>query len=117
MPASRFVLVALLASLVLPACGSGASSPPVCTTPTTATTVQLKDFSFEPTCVQAATGAALTLDNSGSAEHSFTVKETGINVDVNAGATGTASLDGIAAGTYTVVCTFHPQMVGALRVT
>jgi plastocyanin len=110
------VSLVLVAALALPGCSSGVASPPACDNPTATTTVELKDFSFEPTCVQATAGAALTLNNTGREAHTFTVTGTGVDVHVDAGATGTASLDGVAAGTYTVVCTLHPQMVGALRV-
>ena len=115
MPGYRLFLVALLTLLFLPACSSSAS-PPTCSDPQTTTTVQLQDFSFGPNCFQASAGATLTLPNTGDAAHTFTVKGTGVDVKVDSGATGQASLDGIAPGTYTVVCTFHPEMVATMRV-
>jgi plastocyanin len=116
MRGSLLVVLVLVAAVGVPACSSGAGSPPSCDNPTATTTVELKDFSFAPTCVQAQAGATLTLNDTGSTAHTFTVKGTGIDVTVDPGDTGQASLDGIAPGTYQVVCTFHPEMVGALRV-
>jgi plastocyanin len=37
-------------------------------------------------------------------------------VDVAAGAQGSADLSGVAAGTYTVLCTYHPQMKATIEV-
>jgi plastocyanin len=111
------VFLMLVAIVALPGCSSGAASPPACDNPTPTTTVELKDFSFAPTCVQAQAGATLTLNDTGSTAHTFTVKGTGVDVQVSSGGTAQASLDGVAPGIYRVVCTIHPEMVGALRVT
>jgi plastocyanin len=99
----------------LAGCGSG-SSAPSCADPVPATTVTLQDFAFDPSCASVAPDASLTLTNKGALAHTFTVKGTNVNVTVKAGSTDHVSLKGIAPGTYTVVCTFHPQMTGALRV-
>lgn len=111
------VLLCAAAALVLAgtgvACSSGA---PSCKTYTGVDKVDLKDFSFDPACASAPTGATLTIDNVGAAPHSFTVKGTGVNVSVDPGDSGTADLSGVAPGTYTVVCTYHPNMVGSLKI-
>jgi plastocyanin len=110
------VFLMLFAAVALLGCGSGGDSPPACDHPTATTTVELKDFSYSPTCVQAQAGGTLTLNDTGSAAHTFTVKGTGIDVQVSSGDTAQASLDGVAPGTYRVVCSFHPEMVGALKI-
>jgi plastocyanin len=117
MRALSLVVMVLVAAVCVPGCSSGPESPPPCDNPTATTTVELEDFSFAPTCVQAQAGATLTLNDTGGAAHTFTVKGTGVDVQVDPGGTAQASLDGVAPGTYRVVCTFHPEMVAALRVT
>jgi plastocyanin len=97
------------------ACGHG-SSAPSCPNPTSTTTVTMVDFAFVPTCVAVGKGATVTLTNHGAVTHTFTVKGTNVSVRVISGRTQHVSLNGIAPGTYTVVCLIHPQMVGALKV-
>jgi len=97
------------------ACTKGSASAS-CANPTAATSVDLQDYAYAPACTQAAAGATLTLHNSGSQPHSFTVQGTGVNILVKPGTSAEATLAGIAAGTYKVVCTIHPQMVGALKI-
>lgn len=112
---SLAIASALLGAAGLGACSHG-SSAPHCANPVPATTVTMQDFAFDPSCASVAPDASLTLTNQGALAHTFTVKGTNVNVTVNAGQTQHVSLKGIAPGTYTVVCTFHPQMVGALKV-
>jgi plastocyanin len=76
----------------------------------------MADFSYAPACVAVDAGAMLELRNSGDAPHTFTVSETEVDVNVDAGGTDTVDLSGITPGTYEVVCTLHPQMEGALQV-
>jgi plastocyanin len=80
------------------------------------TSIELVDFAFEPLCVEASGGDVLSLTNSGDAPHTFTVTQVDLNVDLDAGETGEANLTGVAPGLYAVTCTFHPQMVGALKI-
>lgn len=95
---------------------SGSSEPPACANPVQTADVDLVDFVFDPTCASVEPGATLTLNNTGSVPHTFTVEGTDIDVQVAAGQTGEAPLGGVPAGTYRVTCTYHPQMVGALEV-
>ncbi len=105
-----------LLALAAAGCSSGAKSPDeICPNPVAATTVEMADFSFAPGCVEIDAGTSLTLDNVGGAPHTFTVE--GAEADVAAGETAELDLGGIAAGTYEVTCTYHPQMVGGLRIT
>ena len=98
------------------ACGAAGSEPPACSTFTTSTSVEMDDFRYGPACVQVDPGGTLTLDNVGAAPHTFTVEGTEVSVDVAAGAQGSADLSGVAAGTYTVLCTYHPQMKATIEV-
>jgi len=81
-----------------------------------ATTVTIQDFAFDPSCASVAPDESFSVTNQGAVAHTFTVQGTNVNVTVQAGSTQPVSLEGIAPGTYTVVCTFHPQMTGALKV-
>ena len=82
------------------------------------TRVGLEDFKFDPADITVATGTTLELDNEGKAPHTFTVEGQSIDVEVAAGASGTADIT-IPAGDYKVICKFHEGqgMVGTLTVT
>jgi plastocyanin len=116
----RRVPIALIAVLVLvsgSACSrSNASGPVPCVNPVTTTVVTLADFSFTPSCTAAAPGATLSITDAGAIPHTFTVKGTSVDVTIAAGETKQVTLMGVAAGTYAVVCRFHPNMVGSLKV-
>lgn len=110
-----FVLLAAVAAL-LPAC-SGDAAAPACDDPVATSEVDLADFEYRPVCVEASVGDTLTLVNSGEAPHTYTVSDTDLNANLDAGETGEVVLDGVQAGTtYAVHCTYHPQMVGALKI-
>jgi plastocyanin len=110
------VIGALVCALSAGACRGSSSGGASCDAPVSTETVTLKDFAFDPACVSATAGSTLTITNTGGAPHSYTVKDTGVNVTLDPGDSGTADLTGIAPGTYAVTCTYHPQMVGALKV-
>ena len=114
----RTVPIIITLSLTLGgiACGAAGSEPPACSTFTTSTSVEMDDFRYGPACVQVDPGGTLTLDNVGAAPHTFTVEGTEVSVDVAAGAQGSADLSGVAAGFYTVLCTYHPQMKATIEV-
>jgi len=104
--------------LLLSACSSEPpSSAELCPSPTDATSIELGDFFYGPECAGLAADSSVELRNTGEAPHTFTVNDTEIDVNVDAGGTDTVDLAGIAPGTYEVVCTLHPQMEGALRIT
>jgi plastocyanin len=110
------ITVALAVTFGGVACSTGGSEAPTCSAFTASTSVQMDDFSYGPNCLQVASGTSVSLDNAGDAPHTFTVEGTDISVDVAAGDTATADLSGVAAGTYTVICTYHPQMKAAIEV-
>jgi plastocyanin len=112
----RIVTLLTAALLLLSAsCNSGPEGPEeLCSNPTTTTSVEMGDFFYEPGCVEVEEGAALSIDNTGKAPHTFTID--GAEANVAAGESATLDLANIAPGTYEVICTFHPQMTAALRV-
>jgi plastocyanin len=113
------LLILVMATLTsgVVACSGGGSDPPTCASFDTSTSVAMADFSFTPACIGADGGATLSLDNGGNAPHTFTVEGTPVSVDVPAGEHASADLADVTPGTYTVVCTYHPQMKAVLRVT
>jgi plastocyanin len=117
MPRRAAVAAAITLAIVFPACGGDGEAPP-CEDPQTATTVAMADFSYTPSCVEAAAGAQLEVVNEGQAPHTFTIGSgtTDAEVDVAAGERAAFTVPDIAAGTYRVTCTYHPQMEAALRV-
>jgi plastocyanin len=110
----RILLVALL---VLPAGVACSSNAPACEAPTATTTVDIQNTAFAPDCVSADAGATLSIVNHDDAPHTFTVKDTDINVQLDGGETGQAPLGDVPAGTYQVICTYHPQMKQTLQIT
>jgi plastocyanin len=111
----RIAAIVIGVLLLVPACGGKSGSGVECAAPTDATTVELQDFAFSPKCLRAAAGSTITVSNTGATAHSFTVTSVDINVDLGAG--GSQKLDVSAEpGTYDVICSYHPQMVGALQV-
>lgn len=130
-------------SLVASACGGGNGDTPGTgagttpgtpeeTTPTETTATEtpsdggtsgetrlaMEDFMFVPANLSVTTGSTIELDNEGEAPHTFTVEGQDIDVTVNAGENGTATID-LPAGTYPYICMFHEGqgMVGELTVT
>jgi plastocyanin len=109
-----FGLAAALTFGSLAACSS--SDEATCENPVAATTVDVADFSYDPSCVEASADATLTIDNTGKVPHTFTVAGTDATVDVASGDSGTVDLTGVAPGTYRVICTYHANMESALRI-
>ncbi len=103
--------------LLLTACGgAGAEAPEGSPDPVPPPTVELADFAFRPDCLSAEAGATITLDNTGDAPHTFTVTGTDVDFDLDAGVSIEARLSGVEPGSYTVTCTYHPQMEATLTV-
>ncbi len=111
------ILAAVGAAIVLASCGG--DEPPACENPQTASTVTMGDFFYEPTCLETAGGAQLEVVNEGDAPHTFTVEgaDETVEVDVPAGDRATLVVPPLGASTYRVICTYHPQMEAALRIT
>jgi plastocyanin len=109
--------VTLAATPLLAACSTSGGGGPTCDSPTETTTVDMQSMAFAPACVGASANDTLSLVNHDQALHTFTVKATSINVTIDPGQTAQAPLTGIAPGTYSVTCAYHPQMTQTLRVT
>ena len=78
------------------------------------------DFRWDPTSLEMASGAEVKVEvrNQGSAEHNFTFTEAKVSQDVEAGEDATATFTAPAAGTYQVLCKYHPTaMKGTITVT
>ena len=99
------------------ACSTNDGTAPTCDQPTKQTEVDMESMAFSPACISATANDTLQLVNKDPAEHTFTVKGTSINVTIDGGQTATAPLTGIAPGTYSVTCQFHPQMTETLQIT
>lgn len=113
----RTLIIGLAAALTfggLAACSG--SNEPACENPVSEQTVEVADFSFDPSCVATGPDATLAISNVGKVPHTFTVSGTDASVDVAAGDSAELDLAGIAPGTYRVFCTYHPSMEGALRI-
>jgi plastocyanin len=108
--------VVAAALLVLASCSGGGGGAAKCDQPSAGNVVTAVDFDFTPACLQVMSGAQINVVNGSGTLHTFTVKETDIDVSLDPGARRTVDLSGLAAGTYEVVCTLHPQMVGGLKV-
>ena len=105
-----------LAALGGVACSTNDGAAPTCDQPTKQTEVDMENMAFAPACISATANDTWNLVNKDSAAHTFTVKGTSINVSIDGGQTASAPLTGIAPGTYSVTCQFHPQMTETLQV-
>lgn len=114
-PMRRLLLTIALVAFPIVAAGCSAK-PATCESPTATTTVDMQNSTFAPGCVSTAAGQTLTLHNADDAPHTFTVKGTDIDVKIEGGQTASASLAGVAPGTYAVTCLYHPQMTESLQV-
>jgi plastocyanin len=100
---------------LLPAC-SGSGAPRECEVVSESGRVQLEDFAFRPSCLQAPPDAMIHLVNTGDSPHTFTIAGTTVDYNVPAGTATDASVSGVDPGHYTVTCTYHPQMEATLIV-
>ena len=105
-----------VALLLLASAGCSSSPKASCPEPQATTTVTIAHMRFSPGCVMASSTATLTVKNSDPLPHTFTIQGTGTDVSIDPGKTASVPLSGLAAGTYPVICRFHPQMVEDLRI-
>ena len=78
-------------------------------------TVTMSDNEFDPACAQVTRMQGLTLENTGSNPHTFTLDGTSIDVEVPGGETQNLEAPGavLPAATYTVYCRFHGSADGS----
>jgi plastocyanin len=113
----RTLLIGLTTVLTLGSLAAcSGSSEPVCENPVGTTSVEVADFSYDPSCVAAPADATLSITNTGKVPHTFTVSGTDAAVDIPAGGSADLDLSGVAPGTYRVFCTYHTNMEAALKV-
>ncbi len=76
------------------------------------------DNEFEPICVIATSGTELTVTNEGAADHTFTIRDTDVDVLLEPRAEETVAVpEELEAGAeHEFHCEFHPTMVGYLYV-
>jgi plastocyanin len=82
------------------------------------TDVVAVDNEFQPICVIATTGTELTVTSEGAADHTFTIRDTDVDVLLEPGAEETVAVpEELEAGAeHEFHCEFHPTMVGYLYV-
>jgi plastocyanin len=79
-------------------------------------TVELADFEIIPACLIVTGEQGAEVTNSGNVTHTFTVLDTGIDVEIGAGETSSFDPTGLDPGTYELQCQIHPSMIAELRV-
>jgi len=98
-------------------------APPVVTTPSPAgvahksasQSVNMGDFFFSPASVTISVGDTVTWHNSGQAPHTATANDGSFDTGtINAGGSGSHTFS--TAGTFSYICTIHPNMKGTVRV-
>ena len=119
----RIVMVLGALTLLLAACGgdddeAGGGDGEVACPDLTADesfTVTMSDNEYDPACVQVTRMQSLTLENTGSNAHTFTLDGTSIDVEVPAGETTNLDPPGevLPVDTYTVYCRFHGSADGS----
>jgi plastocyanin len=126
------VLVTVLA-LALVACGgddggnggstgtaTGGTGAPDCVDVTSGDifTITISDFAYDPDCLTARAAQGISIVNEDSADHTFTIDGTQIDVTIPAGETFNGeSVSGVVEpGTYDFRCRFHPSMTGTITV-
>lgn len=89
--------------------GSGSGAP-------SDTTITVKDFQFDPSTIDVSSGATtISITNTGTVVHSFTLDDGSVSQDIAPGETQTVMVSVTAdAGFH---CKYHPtQMTGTLKV-
>jgi plastocyanin len=77
--------------------------------------VTMGDFFFSPSSVTVAVGESVTWRNTGEAPHNATADDGSFRTpDLNQGQSASHTFD--SAGTFSYICTIHPNMKGTVRV-
>jgi plastocyanin len=128
MPIRRLIPLLASLALVLAACGGdgggggdttgGTDDGCADLTGSETFTVTMRDSVFEPSCFTASASQAITLVNEDGLPHTFTLEDTGIDVEIAADETfnGEAVSGAVEPWTYDLVCRIHPQMTGEVTI-
>jgi plastocyanin len=110
---ARFTIAIVAVALLGAACGGddGGNGGDGGTTDS----VTMVDNEFQPSSFTAAS-TSITVTNDGQALHSFTLTGGDIDQDVQAGESADVDLSGLDAGSYHLICKYHPEMTGSLTV-
>ena len=108
--AKRLLSLAVAGTIMLASCGGGAGDGDGATTGNgdvggASSSVTMTDNAFSPADPVIAAGE-VELVNEGASPHTFTIEGEDVDVQVDAGATTSATVD-LPAGTYTLFCSFH----------
>ncbi|HEY6637127.1 MAG TPA: cupredoxin family copper-binding protein [Solirubrobacterales bacterium] len=97
------------------ASGGGSSAPTPKAQKSASASVTMGDLFFSPTSVTIAVGDTVTWNNTGQAPHNATADDGSFKTpDLNNGQS--ASHTFAQAGTFSYICTIHPNMKGTVRV-
>jgi plastocyanin len=114
---STFVLC-IIAGIAFYSCGKSSGSSNTNSTPTTASTVVIKNFAFSPASLTVKKGTKVTWMNNDAATHTVTATDNGNTFSSGsiAPGCGTFSFTFNTAGDFNYQCTIHPQMVASVHV-
>ena|SRR5919106_6885637 len=108
---AQFTIAIAAVALLGAACGDGNGGDGEGTTDS----VTMVDNEFQPSSFTAAS-TTISVTNDGQALHSFTIADGDIDQDVQAGESAEVDLSGLEAGTYDLICKYHPEMTGSVTV-
>ena len=110
------MLIGLLATgLLAAACGGDGDTRGSGTRPECSDSLAADDNVFEPACAEVDAGGDVAVVNEGSALHSFTIDDLGIDEDIESGQEASVTIDA-DPGEYRFYCKYHPGMEGTLTV-
>jgi plastocyanin len=98
--------------------GEGTGGTPTAGTPVSASTsaVEIKGFAFNPPMIEISAGTTVTWTNQDVAPHTATSDDGSFDTGwLNKGQSGSVTFD--QPGTFTYICTIHPNMKGTVVVT
>lgn len=114
-PAVKFV--SLVAALAILGAGCYSSNTTNTTTTGTGTSVSIVSGSFNPSLLTVAKGTTVTWTNNDSVSHTVTGNTTGGPKSSTLAPGQTYSFTFNTAGSYSYICTIHPDMTGTVTVT
>lgn len=93
-------------------------SPSASAVASTAAAIGIADFTFDPSTLSIAAGSTdVTITNSDTTDHTFTLDDDSVDQPVAAGETVTVTVEGTAGESLGFHCKIHPAMTGTLNVT